>query len=668
MQKRPINKLLFESPSVVKGEERELQRSDFLFERKLGDGAFGQVWRVKNKASSKLYAMKQVPKDKVMKMLNQFRREVFIMYELSHPHIIKLYNHFEDEKFFYLIMELADGGNLFHKLYREKCFLERNAAQYFREVVLAVEYLHSHVPAIIHRDIKPENIILDKDGRIKLTDFGWSNYYSTDNPTLRYTMCGTPEYLPPEIVNESGHNTGADIWCLGILLFEMLTGTTPFVSKGKDQMLVNIANAKAKFPLAMPPLVKELISKMIEKDPNKRISAKEIKAHAWLAENPPIRETITQECIPKLLPSLEEINKVIQPPKEKIAKIAKIGEIIMDTSSDLDLDQSINEDNNKISEESHTVNEFRKSINKFKNQIDLKIDDTIKTKKSIQDSQGEMNELTNKIKILEDKISEKKTEINSLTGTIKEILSKLSDSNIVLEKFTSIDLSQATEKVHQKNAELLTKITQSKHLKSKSDNLRTSCEKIIQEYISKEKEFLSLSSILKKTKEKLNSTSQGKKSEITELVTNADILKSQLSGNNNPIMKLGRQERLAANEITTLIKDEIQKLGIFLRLKLDKQYNQLEEKINEKEQELAEGKIYFEDMKACIMQNSRIKKDEFVRNVKRKNEAIRNNNVIKLEENEHVLKEKLNQARKNENKHYIDNIEIDKAKEIIKVI
>ena len=340
----------------------------------------------------------------------------------------------------------------------------------------------------------------------------------------------------------------------------------------------------------------------------------------------------------------------------------------MDTSSDLDLDQSINEDNNKISEESHTVNEFRKSINKFKNQIDLKIDDTIKTKKSIQDSQGEMNELTNKIKILEDKISEKKTEINSLTGTIKEILSKLSDSNIVLEKFTSIDLSQATEKVHQKNAELLTKITQSKHLKSKSDNLRTSCEKIIQEYISKEKEFLSLSSILKKTKEKLNSTSQGKKSEITELVTNADILKSQLSGNNNPIMKLGRQERLAANEITTLIKDEIQKLGIFLRLKLDKQYNQLEEKINEKEQELAEGKIYFEDMKACIMQNSRIKKDEFVRNVKRKNEAIRNNNVIKLEENEHVLKEKLNQARKNENKHYIDNIEIDKAKEIIKVI
>ena len=118
-----------------------------------------------------MYALKQVPKEKVSKMLSQFRREVYIMYEINHPHIIKLFNHFEDDKFFYLIMELAEG-NLFHKLYREKQFLERVAAQYFREVLLAVEYLHSHIPAIIHRDIKPENILLDKEGRIKLTDFG----------------------------------------------------------------------------------------------------------------------------------------------------------------------------------------------------------------------------------------------------------------------------------------------------------------------------------------------------------------------------------------------------------------------------------------------------------------------------------------------------------------
>jgi Serine/threonine protein kinase len=208
--KRQTSKLLFESPSVTSGEESELKRFDFDFERKLGDGAFGQVWRVRHKNTSAVYALKQVPKEKVSKMLAQFRREVYIMYEINHPHIIKLYNHFEDEKFFYLIMELAEG-NLFHRIYREKHFIERVAAQYFREVLLAVEYLHSHIPAIIHRDIKPENILLDKEGRLKLTDFGWSNYYSSDSPSPRFTTCGTFEYLPPEMVEEKGHNTSADI-------------------------------------------------------------------------------------------------------------------------------------------------------------------------------------------------------------------------------------------------------------------------------------------------------------------------------------------------------------------------------------------------------------------------------------------------------------------------
>ena len=155
------NKLLFESPSVTSGEEQELTRSDFDFERKLGDGAFGQVWRVRHKKTSNYYALKQVPKQKVTKMLSQFRRELYIMYEINHPHIVKLYNHFEDKDYFCLIMELAEG-NLFHKLYREKHFLEKVAVQYFREVLLAVEYLHSHVPSIIHRDIKPDNFLIGK--------------------------------------------------------------------------------------------------------------------------------------------------------------------------------------------------------------------------------------------------------------------------------------------------------------------------------------------------------------------------------------------------------------------------------------------------------------------------------------------------------------------------
>ena len=152
------------------------------------------------------------------------------MYDLDHKHIIKLFNRFEDEKFFYLIMEYAEGGNLFHKLYRERQFVERVAAQYFREVLLAIEYLHSFEIPIIHRDLKPENILLDKNGYVKVTDFGWSNYYNKDTAIPRTTVCGTLEYLPPEMVNEQGHHPSADIWCLGVLLFEMLVGYTPFKS------------------------------------------------------------------------------------------------------------------------------------------------------------------------------------------------------------------------------------------------------------------------------------------------------------------------------------------------------------------------------------------------------------------------------------------------------
>ena len=170
LNRKPHRKLLYQPPPL--DGEKETCKTDYSFELKLGDGAFGQVWRIKHKKTSKLYACKQVAKEKVMKMLDQFRREVLIMYELFHPNIIRLYHHFEDTKYFYLVMELAEGGNLFQKLATEKTFMEKSAFQYFSEVLSAVEYLHSHVPSIIHRDIKPENILISKAGNLKLTDFG----------------------------------------------------------------------------------------------------------------------------------------------------------------------------------------------------------------------------------------------------------------------------------------------------------------------------------------------------------------------------------------------------------------------------------------------------------------------------------------------------------------
>jgi len=157
-------RLLFLSPSVTNNAERECNVGDFqsLSRKAIGEGAFGQVFKVRHISTGNLYAIKVISKAKILErsMTEQLKREIRIMYSLNHPNIIKLFNHFEDDSNVYLIMELAEGGNLFQRLCKFRNFDERTAAQYLREVSLAVQYLHSQDPPIIHRDIKPENIFM----------------------------------------------------------------------------------------------------------------------------------------------------------------------------------------------------------------------------------------------------------------------------------------------------------------------------------------------------------------------------------------------------------------------------------------------------------------------------------------------------------------------------
>lgn len=484
--RRNFKKYLFESPSVMRGEEEELKRSDFDFEKRLGEGAFGQVWHVRHKNTDKRFALKIVPKDKVLKMLSQFRREVFIMYELDHPHIIKLYNHFEDDKYFYLIMELASGGNMFHKLYREKQFIERVAAQYFREVVLAVEYLHSHVPAIIHRDIKPENILLDKDSRVKLTDFGWSNYYSPEKQAPRTTVCGTLEYLPPEMVDRKGHDTAADIWCLGVLLFEMLVGYTPFKASGKDIMLSNITRIKPKFPMSFPPLARDLINRMLQKDPKDRITITEVKEHRWMLEHPPIRDTITQETVSIVLPDLNTVDnlainkgyKVInqthentEPAVIKTPKASKVPEKKFEekksedektptkisytatnsTPSKTPTQSQTSIDNLSIPDEKTMIIKIPTNLNKYANQIspipeeestsEFYVEKKPKVDKAIRESIKQIQEQVKftqgENQAAKEKMSFQNAEIEVSLEAIKELEKRISDKRANLKELTN---------------------------------------------------------------------------------------------------------------------------------------------------------------------------------------------------------------------------------------
>jgi serine/threonine protein kinase len=311
------------SPTVGKGLEKECNKADFFREgeRPIGKGGFGEVWKVIHKATNKTYVIKVIDKVNIQKqnMVDQMNREIEIMYLVDHPHVIKLINHFEDDDKFYLILPYAAKGQLYTLLKKQQRFDQRTAAQFMRETIEAVRYLHSFNPPIIHRDLKPENLLLDDNMRIKLADFGWSNFKNED---IRITYCGTPEYLAPEMVRKQGHDTGVDIWSIGVLLFELIAGYAPFTGANQEELFSNIKKLKINWPNDFPPLAKNLISKILKVNPKERISLDEIINHAWFEKNPetkPVLKAPIKDEKAKLESHL--INVLPENVSEKIDKI-----------------------------------------------------------------------------------------------------------------------------------------------------------------------------------------------------------------------------------------------------------------------------------------------------------------------------------------------------------
>jgi len=221
------------------------------------------------------------------KLVPQMNREIEIMYILNNPHCLRLKNHFEDDSNFYLVMPLASKGQLYRVLKKFRKFDERTAAQILRETISALQYLHSFNPPIIHRDIKPENLLLNEGGRVLLADYGWSNF-NVDGD-VRKTFCGTPEYIAPEMLMKKGHDTRVDIWSIGILMFELLSGYSPFVAKTNQELYQNIKRLKIQWPKDMPPLAKNLISKILKLNPLDRPSFDEILDHQWFKQTKMIK-------------------------------------------------------------------------------------------------------------------------------------------------------------------------------------------------------------------------------------------------------------------------------------------------------------------------------------------------------------------------------------------
>ena len=286
LQNNVSNRFLPVPESVLKGLEHEPKITDFTLIKELGTGSFGRVLLVQHNITQAQYAIKAIDKRSQANIQERiyFRREIEIMYRIHHPNVVKLFGHFEDNTYCYFIMEYIEGGNIYSYVPKNgiRTISTQQVASIIKDVISATYFLHHMNPPIIHRDIKPENVLLSSGMQAKLTDFGWSNYINIGYK--RTTVCGTPIYLAPEMINNTGHDEKVDIWCIGVLLFELMTGVQPWSGTDIQTVKHNISRLKINWPKNMDRTAADLISKILKYNPEERISLRNMLNHPFFTQ------------------------------------------------------------------------------------------------------------------------------------------------------------------------------------------------------------------------------------------------------------------------------------------------------------------------------------------------------------------------------------------------
>ena len=260
-----------EKKSKEKEKEKEKEKikiKDYDQLKTVGLGSFGRVRLCQHKKTKKIYVMKILKKYEIIKQkqVDHVFSEYNILSVLNHPFIVQLMGiNFEDPHYLYLLLEYVQGGELFSLLRNQNCFPLEQAKFYIAHIITIFEYLHGK--NIIYRDLKPENILINKNGYLKLTDFGFAKYLDNEKT---YTLCGTPEYLAPEIILNKGHGKPVDWWTMGILLYEMLVGIDPFSDEDPMKTYQKIVKGKVHYPKDMNKDAKSLIKHLLSGDITKR--------------------------------------------------------------------------------------------------------------------------------------------------------------------------------------------------------------------------------------------------------------------------------------------------------------------------------------------------------------------------------------------------------------
>ena len=289
----------------------KISENDFTKIKLIGKGSYGNVFLVRYNKNNMIYAMKVYKKSDLREknQENNTKSERNLLTQINFPFIVEVKFAFQTDSKLFLVQEFIQGGDLFFHIHSGQKFSTQKTKFYLVEIILAIDFLHKN--NMIYRDLKPENILIDSKGHIKLTDFGLSKIM-TNIEEKSFTICGTLQYIAPEIISGEGYNESVDWWSLGIIMYEMLTGKLPFkfnFDNQEEQNDLNIYDKKIKFPSWIEENAKDLINKLLNKDPEKRIGsgkegAENIKKHPFFSDID-WNKALNKELRPPFIPKIE---------------------------------------------------------------------------------------------------------------------------------------------------------------------------------------------------------------------------------------------------------------------------------------------------------------------------------------------------------------------------
>ena len=677
------------SPAVAAGLEREACKTDFesLEDKSIGKGGFGSVWKVRHKITRQIFAIKVINKESIVKqnMIEQTNREIEIMYKLDHPHIIKLYSHFEDDEDFCLIMQIASKGQLYSVIKRLKRLDQRTAAQYMREVISAIKYLHTRNPPIIHRDIKPENILLDQDGRCKLADFGWSNF--DDGRKNRETYCGTPEYLAPEMVTKSGHNESVDIWALGVLLFEMLTGRTPFNFTGdRIQLYNNIKSLRIVWTDDFPQLAKDLVGRILKLNPKDRLSLDQMINHQWFRDTPLLKPLLNpiiyderQKLESHLIQSIPEndktrniMNKSALPNKHATRVIGHNENPIKEAN----IVQEINQINTNINNGYYYNTNNVQILDNNNIKINPQIINNGPNNNNLVSSTNIISSQKNQIRVDKFQYEKEQKELKELREDIIIKDNQIKDLKKAVEKFRNDLLNMKEKNREQENMYNDMEVKSNRLMKLESENkllqidytkVSKDCQTIKSKYDELFNKYEELKIKYKNSESRLRNLEENKNEEIQNLEQKLKEFEDNYINNENMSVKSTNSIISNQAKISQLTKNKIEELFNVINNKLPQIQNKMMEREQKEIEERKQINLNIDTKINKIVKDFSLLKEQF----KSKENALLKKQIEDLNNENSKLKKKLiklrNEKENENNKKVAEDTNLDKDKEILEL-